>query len=499
MSTKSEGIQILNKTLRDLNEALRYTSVYNVWVRFTVGGLTINTSDPNNNYFVSLENIINGSGQANMFTITIAFIPRMGPGLTDTIEDADYIDVMLMESNRDCELQYGYSYGPAGLISPLYHGMVLDYSNEIRDGMLYYTITGYSGVVAVSNTKYNFDVVKGKRPTEVAFDAINAKLNNSESSEKNLVGYEAAYEDGVEGSDLYPPDSGSGDKIGPESSNEKTSIGAMSDVTLFEYINSVLSMAVYSKDADKINTDDKNNILNTSTYYYRVSDTDKKIYIGRNDPDDVDKQEDIVVFEWMDQSNSVIIDFKTEFKGAVLMSFSSQIDKDTYAIGSDGKKIENAKMISNDPSGNQAKEDAISEQMTWSEATQFSYKATLILVGVPCEIPIGAYIKIVPLIYGKPHHTGGTYMITKATDNIDSGGFITTLDLVKINSEEVKKFSEVINNESQSTNVDPPTGNVVTGGTDSNRPEGSNSNNNTSGTPLPTHNVDVGGGRKPGR
>jgi len=433
MPTKSEGIKVLNNTLSSLNTILT-KSYYSVWVKFTIGEFVINTASMENNYFMHLENVKNGTGQANQFTITLAYVPRLGPGLSGTIYDADYLDQIIVQSNRKCKIQYGYSHSQDNLISPEYNGMIIDYGIEIRDGMLLYTLTGYSGLVAIANTSLNFDAKKNMKPTEAVAEELTAKLAN--------LGYTVEWEDGVKGSDKLPT----------STDDSKTPIiPAMSDVTLFQYVDSVLGMAVY--EGNDINTDDP---LKLSTYYYNISDSDMKIYIGRNDPteESVNTQSAIFVFNWMDRTNNIVLDFKPDFKGSVLMSMASQIASDSYAIGPDGKKVDNTRYISNFPiAGGQAVEDGVADVLTWSDAVKISYKATLMLVGVPCEVPIGAYIKVVPLIYGKPHHTQGTYMVTKCTDIIDSGGFISSLNLVKINSEEVTNFTTMISQTSASSNM----------------------------------------------
>ena len=61
----------------------------------------------------------------------------------------------------------------------------------------------------------------------------------------------------------------------------------------------------------------------------------------------------------------------------------------------------------------------------------------MVTMGIPCEIPITGLIKVVPLIYGKPHFSAGVYMVLGVRDTITSGGvFSTEWELLKMVQEE---------------------------------------------------------------
>lgn len=427
-------IENFKKTINKLDSWIKTNHVYTMWIRFRVGGLDIDTSSTSlygkrSNYFMSLENVKNGSGQANSFTLNIAYVPEPG-------EDADFIDKAIAYSNRECILQYGYGMGVEGLYTPEYKGLVLDYEVGIRDGMLFYTITGYSSLVAITEETFDFPAInsssedggdsENRRPTKVVKAAFTDKLEK--------YGYIVDTSNESDLTDL------------PEDT-----IPEALGVTVFQYASSVLSYARDESQAELSSDDISKKII----YNYYIDDTKDsngktKITIFKTDPSDTNKNDSKVVFNWMDKSNSIVIDFKTEFKGAVVIGRAyKDINNDSsnkkYSLDIYGNKVE-----SNNGNNDASTSGAVSEQddatdlTTWAEATQYSYKATLVLLGVPCEIPIGMMIEILPLIYGKPHHTQGKYMVTKATDNLDSSGFITTLELVKLNADEINKAAENI-------------------------------------------------------
>lgn len=84
--------------------------------------------------------------------------------------------------------------------------------------------------------------------------------------------------------------------------------------------------------------------------------------------------------------------------------------------------------------------NTIQEYSMWSQATQYCYNANITTLGLPCEFPIMGVIQVNPIIgYGVNdegisyiHHTGGKYYILKKEDTMDSSGFYSRLQLIKI-------------------------------------------------------------------
>lgn len=425
---RAAEITRFNSTVTTLRSRLASRSVYSMWIKFKVGKLNIDTSSQSlygtsANYMLSLENVKNGSGSANSFTISIAYVPKPG-------EDADFIDKELSFSDRKCTLQYGYDNAPDKLYTDEYVGQILDYSVEIRNGMLYYTITGYSGVVPIIENKLSFDTI-----TVDSGEENNSAASGSDKTRPSQV-VKKAIEDTFKKYNIkdYTVKIEKDVKDLPE---EK--IEGVSDVTLFQYVDSVLAQARDETQPDLSTVELSDKII----YTYVINDTatDKNITIIKQNPKA--KQSIKIVFNWMDRNDSLVIDFKTEFKGAILLNRDyankngEEIQKYTLDDKGDPVVVKSNVNEESYTSGNTADKDAARESTTWARAVQHSYKATLVLQGMPCEIPIGTMIEVIPLIYGKPHHTQGTYMVTKTTDSLDTGGFRTTLELVKMNAEEI--------------------------------------------------------------
>ena len=104
-----------------------------------------------------------------------------------------------------------------------------------------------------------------------------------------------------------------------------------------------------------------------------------------------------------------------------------------YGIDSSGTPTTNVQTNLTPTAGDATPDDDKSNMTYWAKAAQnTAYKATLLTMGIPEDIPITTRIKIVPLIYGIAHHSQGVYRIVRSTDTIDSGGFTTSFDLIKV-------------------------------------------------------------------
>lgn len=374
---------------------------YTTWVKFKLNNLEIDTASPSNNYFMHLQNEKNGSGCANKFTLNISFVPGYGSN------DVNFIDKALATSNRTCELMYGYYGSGSELVTAKYSGTMMDYSVEIRDGALYYTITGYSNIVRLIEDRgtYGSGYTKPKKPTTVLKEIFEQKLGP--------LGYKVEIEPG-------------------SNDDMEVEIQEMTDVTLFEYADTLMRMARCSSEDENTRPEEM------SMYGYIINDSDPKtVTIKKFDPKS--KAEPVFVFNWMDPTKSggnIVIDFKTEFKGIMLMAYDyiNQNEKNYSAINLRGDVVP---FNIQSPVGFEENTiDKIVEKNVWARAMQLSYRANMTLLGIPYDIPIGTCIKVIPLIMGKAHLTQGKYMVLRTIDIIDPSGFITTLDLLKLPSNE---------------------------------------------------------------
>lgn len=471
----------MQTSIRDVCNMLKENPVYSIFIEFTMNSdnLKVSTISTNTkeNIVMSLQNDKNGTGKANQFTLTIAYAPQV-----DSEFDINAIDEAITKANdpeqkaqlRYCTLQYGYANkSGATYRSPLYRGMVLNYNCEIQDGILIYTITGYSGMSTLKESKEALAIHTGVktddgkiRATQAARQLVEMYLQAGRT-DKVLVADTSAVEneEGEEEQkaettmelDRTPLDPSIsyeltwGDKDVLDSDVE-VEIPAQLDKNPASALTDILNKARAQKDQDTLDESQSVSPTEKTTYGWYISDvsSDPETYpsgsicIYRRDPVDIEKQKEVsseLVFNWMspgtdDQSNHFVISFKPEYEGSVLMAIASgkAINSKSFYQNNDGVVISTENSIAPPVGGS---DDAViltaeQEKASWADKVQYPYNATLITMGVPAEIPILAKIKIRPLIYGKEHHSGGIYMVRKITDILDASGFRTTWELTKV-------------------------------------------------------------------
>lgn len=387
----------------------------------TYGDVTFTTDELSKCYITGLKNDKNGSGKANSFSIDLAFSPSKPSILYpndsqfDTT-DPNVIDYILLNARNEetglikCKLSYGYS-APKRIVSPEYEGMILDYSVDLESGILKYTITGYSDAVAMKDIK------------------INVKSGTFKPTERISELYREVISKYTDYSLYFEPDTLGTDK--------EVELEAHSEVSPFEYIQVLLEHAEYINDSD--DTEE----AYRSTYLYYINDASKKIVVKRYDP----RQGEVstasrVQFSWMAPAGNeginyatdgMVLGFQTQYKGSVgtaLKASKNSGEATKYGIDAAGEAV---KDTGNNPltTGANATADNMAHKHLWTESLQYAYLATLTLVGIPCEIAVLDQIYVYPMIYGQVHHTGGLYLVKSVTDMISSGGFTTSISLIR--------------------------------------------------------------------
>ena len=153
-----------------------------------------------------------------------------------------------------------------------------------------------------------------------------------------------------------------------------------------------------------------------------------------------------MAFSWFGHSddayNFLVKDWNPKFDGSVLLAmawnFQTKGEEGSpmvfRTIDKDGKVINvqsmGANRIGND-SGNVIQQ-TIQEFSTWGAITQYPYEAEMTTIGIPCEVPMCAIIKVIAKIYNAEHHSSGYYYVLGKEDSITSSGYFTTLRLFKI-------------------------------------------------------------------
>ena len=428
-------------TFKDLAEHLG-TWTYNngvltPFLSFQIGGekdgVYFSTHIKESNYFMSFKHTHSGAGSANEFTITLVFDPKPGD------------DISKMEklfNTTKCYYRYGWD--QPYMLSPLYQGILLNYSISMNNNLITYTLTGYGSVVAGVDLEYTLPAV--------------GEYEESENDDGETV---QVIKDGIRPTDYLatyvqdildknPTKNGVKNKIlidkSAENKDREVVIPGYSDITLSEALDEILSLA-YTLDSD--------GCMELSQFYYYIvpansdNDNTNQIIIKKLKSETGNITPEIN-FNWgtvpnaSPKTSNIVKNFSAQYDGTIAIataSSSTDLAEYKYSINENGSVVRTRVIAGNSKIGANRSLSQIQSYNKWASGTQYSYEATLDLIGIPCEIPMGTYIRVTPVIYGTQHHTGGVYFVQEQTDTLDSNGFSTSLSLLKVCVNEVPKLS----------------------------------------------------------
>lgn len=476
----------LNTVVKAISNKFSHDPNYSVFLDFKLNDLHINCTsrDVNQNLLMSFEQSNNGSGQANSFRIQICYAPQLGEDFNINAVDTAILKAASSIGDittRYCTLQYGYGDTADGLFrTKQFEGLVIDYDCDIQDGLLIYNISGYSGLFAMTESK---DPIVLSSSTETVDESGEVSMRPTEAVKEIVNSY---LQGQIDPSIVY--DLKIDERISSKDYQDvEVYIPTQVDKNPCKAISDILAKAIAQKDQDKI--DNKENIseYDKTVYTWFITEDHESekaigtIWVTFNDPTVAEAADADLVFNWMspggpDDISHIVTSFKPEFQGSVLLSRAKaqlnnnkdetkdKNDKEiarTY-IGKNDGSLGEVEASTSPPAGGDEKianTNVEAEKATWVQSVQYPYKATMITMGIPYSIPATGRIKVVPLIYGQPHFSQGTYIVLQTRDVISSGGVYTTeWNLLKeARIEELKGEDTVFTDDSKADTVKPIT------------------------------------------
>ena len=507
MSIKNR-IRTFENQFSRISKSIEIYGRYNTWVHFECNGLVLDTANPKNKNLIlqTWEYNKNGSGTANNFTLRICYNFSEASEMYN-LPDIHYVEEALcldkIVENPDgslagflsaadklsCRFRYGYiNVGSESdqILSPEYEGQITGCTPELRDNMLFYTITGVSGVFGGKDAKFSFQKIEGWKATDLAWDVLNKYYGSGYADNGLKYTINKPYK-------IINKTATSGIRTKEREQN----FDPVNGDTVFGYVTRVLKSAKYH-DEDELSkipddekpyctfyvddyehaividvVDPKNTINNGYYSNENVSENDST----SNNSDSVN-YDTSVVFEYPNKNQNFILSFTPSFDLKTVWSGVIYSDKNKARWGIDeGGNLLVAKNINesgfltvtkttdttavsgsvissngsgtndttsngpnkeNVPDSNTTKEDATAAS-TFSEAVNQEYSATLSCLGIPADIPIQTRLKIVPILNGSPYMFQGSYMVKTCSDRIDSSGFITEMSLFRLKTNSTNK------------------------------------------------------------
>lgn len=436
------------------------------------------SSDWDENCLVSFKYELNGSGEANQFTLSLLYKPNdrgissiitletallSNVGITPKDDPKTLKDINVLYNN--CSFQYGYA-DDFNLRSPVYNGMITDYDCKIDNGNLRYTISGIGGLTSLKETRIS-------AKDEYLKDSSGKEINTPLGYIQNIVRIE------LESKGLYTLEIL--DDIDPE---EVVTIGEdykqFNQKNIFQVINDILSQCITKNQKDTLTSNKRILPTQKQIFGYYVNDSitqgaDGKTYGGaiyiykvpsangsENKENAESPKPDLgITFNWFGPGNDgytgIVKDWVPKYDGSTLFGLAVNLlshDESTsyYTMDEEGNIITvqglGAAREGTLGSSDKGVASTIQEYSNWAFVTQYPYSATMTIIGCPCEVPIIGKIAINALMGSEKHHSSGVYYTLKKTDTINSSGFWSEFELFKITPTYDPEYSEIKSNDS---------------------------------------------------
>lgn len=447
------------------NKFCKNRAIYTMYFRMDLGNnntTLVNTlsSDWDENCLVSFKHQQNGSGEANQFTLELLYKPNdRAYSSIKTLEAKILSNVGMVDPDsgntnityQNCSFQYGYG-DDTSLRSPVYSGMITGYKCRIENGNLRYTIEGVSGLTPMTEARMSAkdEYLPANSPLEYIQNIVKKELE-----EKGLYTLEIL--DNITDSDMVTIDEDY------KQFNQKN---------VFQVIGDILSQCITAEQkakltgtptGDTIGPTQIEEVLPTQKqlYGYYVSDIptekDGKTYKGtlyifkypNDEGEDVkDAKPDLgITFNWFGPGNDgdsnytgIVRDWVPEYDGSVLCALACNLvshDNSTtyYSMDPEGNIVEIHGLGAareGTLTDNSGIASTIQEYSNWAFSTQYPYKASMTLIGCPCEVPMIGKICVNALMGDEKHHSSGIYYVLGKTDIMNNSGYWSTLELFKI-------------------------------------------------------------------
>ena len=426
--------------------------IYTTWITFQLGAgnspivFNTDTTNPTQNLIATLTFNKKGAGVTNDFEIVIQYDPfRMGQETTDIVEKLDeYVaKAMSMNYNTDTDvlkgiIQYGYnSTSDSNLVSPKYSFLIKSASSEVQysSGLASYTFTGVSTIATDCDNAVSFGRIDNWKLMDIILwvlfywygdDAHRpAHIDSKDKCKENDFKYridipETVYQEAV----------------------ENVSVEPMSGMTPWEYCKSLLEEYPLTKaETQQTVYEDLSQLPYHQRPRYEMSLTDvdgvKTIHIAHIKPAAPTVEENGKEVTAPVEASDIQIPYQfswgTQTKN-IVVGWNPKVDLTTYLIRK--ARYKRFKDDLESAGGDEEAKAKIKEKMTSvDESVDEYYDAQLQLLGIPCDVPIGAELRIVPVVLESISRTAGIYSVKSCTDVISSNGlYVTTIDLFRVRS-----------------------------------------------------------------
>lgn len=441
--------------------------IMSTWVKFQIG-LTDNvivfdssSTNPKKNLIANLSFKKSCAGVTNDFTLTVQYDPfNYGQEDADIIEKLDEYVAKAMSVDLKTDLtalrgtlQYGYSSkSDANLTSPLYTFFLTEANTTVKfeSGISTYIFKGTSVLAADCDNVTKFKAVTEETPMLEIIEATLYKWYGTTEHPPAHLKDSKLYKDltPLDNSFKYQidiPDEDFKDSV-------KITLPAASGMTPIVYCQHILDENFLSQsEVDSKNYDD----LTKLTYWQRpryilyIDDATSTIRVTHIVPQYTDENKTKLQeskykidfpFYWGTQDRNLVTGWQPEVSTMLYLIRRARAERANVLLGgsvdSEGNSLLETFMVETlgDESNNDERRKSLMKQLVdISNNLNEMYDAQLQILGIPADPPLGAEIRIKPVIMQTVSRTAGVYIITGCQDEITTNGmYLTTLQLYRV-------------------------------------------------------------------
>lgn len=399
------------------------TLVESPFIIATLGGITFGTyTKENKNNSVTFPNFMKSvsinkvNGTVNTYTLNFSYQVRLG-------DDPNLMDKILSKAANDrlVILQYGDWSAPSYIYKEE-KCIITNVSTSLnmQNACIDYTVKCTSSALLLTANTFSFPAIF-EQPSKLLLKLSNSKKygfydvfsgmhNQQKTLQNNLIA----------------------------TNDRKVQLLPQANVSTFDYMNYLVdSMVPYSN----ANMSD----LSNSKYYLTIHDdytnTLGGTYFKVNEVNKNVKQ--------INSTNTYEVDvnypgdnFVTQFSlnndqaWSILYEYSGDLKQESYSYSINNDGTLQTKYVPNLFKSVYSRDISPAKNAWWAKMTQFPIKATLTIKGLARPSILMTHVKVnVWFNGGVKHISSGLYVITKQTDYIDSAGYKTTLELLRIDGD----------------------------------------------------------------
>lgn len=365
--------------------------------------------------FVNSLNVVKVNGSVNKYTIQLIYQVQAG-------EDPNFMEKVFGRSGySNIYISYGDMQSPNFIYKEEEALITKVVSNvDFASSRITYTISATSNATKLSQNKHNFDRIINKKPSDIIFNLLKNNQYGLRDVFPGLYTGNKFNETLVRANSLIATDDCS------------CTIEAKTGIDVITYINYLVSCMT--------SLADKGKEIKDSYYFMTLRDDVHEEFGGayftvrKIDQSGIVQSFDTYTVDVGFPGETPVVNFSVQNDNlwSILYNYSDTMEQDDYIYKIDAGGNLYSEYAPNLTRNSQLFKTTESAKSWWTRMTRFPIQATLQIKGVVRPVMLMTYVKINAFFYGQRHIASGLYVVTKHVDDVSTGGYRTTLTLLRV-------------------------------------------------------------------